>query len=225
MSGTARLDLAGFVLAGGRSSRMGRDKALLEFGGRPLVALAVERLRYVCSAVSILGDRADLAEYAQVLGDERAGVGPMGGIETALDHSKHSWNLFVPVDMPFLPVALLEKWVSEVLKEEKRGVRASVMSLDGVLQPMPCLLHRELAPPLKAAVTGGQYRILGAVREACGVESIRRKLLPEQVLLEIAVEELAPGEQAETLRRWFVNLNTPAEFEQAWESAQEDNHS
>src|SRR5271156_1644278 len=101
------LDVGGYVLAGGRSSRMGRDKALLELGGKPLALHAVTKLQRVCSDVHILSENRELSAYAPLVSDLHPGCGPIGGIEAAFAHSTHEWNLFLPVDMPFFPSALL----------------------------------------------------------------------------------------------------------------------
>ncbi len=105
------LDVGGYVLAGGRSSRMGRDKALLELGGKPLALHAVTKLQRVCSDVHILSGNMELAAYAPLVQDLHPGCGPIGGIEAALAHSYDEWNLFLPVDMPFFPSAFLSAWV------------------------------------------------------------------------------------------------------------------
>src|ERR1700730_11691463 len=104
-------DIGGYVLAGGKSSRMGRDKALLELAGKPLVLHAVVKLRRVCRDVHILSNRPQLEAYAPLVRDLHEGCGPLGGIEAALEHSQHDWNLFMPVDMPFLPSSFLFGWV------------------------------------------------------------------------------------------------------------------
>ena len=116
--------IGGFVLAGGRSSRMGRDKATLDLGGKPLVARAVEKLRRVCAEVKVLSGDPGLEAYAPVVRDLHADCGPMGGMEAALSSSGFDWNLFLPVDVPFLPAAYLEEWVRGTLPgAEERGAR------------------------------------------------------------------------------------------------------
>ena len=90
---------------------MGRDKALLELAGKPLVQHAVTKLGRVCADVHILSERQELANYAPLVGDLHRGCGPLGGIEAAFEHSQHEWNLFMPVDMPFLPTSFLSGWV------------------------------------------------------------------------------------------------------------------
>ena len=75
---------AGFVLAGGRSSRMGTDKALMLLGGRPLIAHALDILRGAGLSASLAGARAGLERFAQVVADEEPDRGPLGGICSAL---------------------------------------------------------------------------------------------------------------------------------------------
>ena len=85
----------GFVLAGGRSSRMGRDKALLQVGGRPLVAVALDKLRSIgVAAPRIAGALADLSSHAPVVPDLHPWCGPLSGIEAALAASSQATQSF-----------------------------------------------------------------------------------------------------------------------------------
>src|SRR5262249_15063317 len=101
------IDAVGLVLAGGQPRRMGTDKALVEFGGRPLVAHAVGILEAVGLKVFIAGARADarsrLASYAPVIPDREEGLGPLGGICSAFASTSAAWGVFLPVDIPLLP--------------------------------------------------------------------------------------------------------------------------
>jgi molybdopterin-guanine dinucleotide biosynthesis protein A len=93
------MDLSGFVLAGGRSSRMGRDKALLSWRGRTWLEHMVELLGTVADPVQVVG-RAPFP-------DRLPGLGPLSGIATGLEASSTDANMFVAVDMPFLTKDLL----------------------------------------------------------------------------------------------------------------------
>src|SRR5215475_7604470 len=86
---------------------MGKDKALERYGGRPLIEHAVGLLRAAGLDPHIVGVRPDLVEYAPVIEDLHPGCGPLGGIEAALVSSSSEWNVFLPVDLPFLPVVFL----------------------------------------------------------------------------------------------------------------------
>ena len=103
-------DAAGFVLAGGRSSRMGADKALVQFAGQPLVAHALEILREAgLSASDRWGSPQRLcAAFAPVVEDLDPDLGPLGGICAALaSTSAHAGRFFLPVDLPLLPASLV----------------------------------------------------------------------------------------------------------------------
>ena len=75
-----RLPIAAYVLAGGRSSRMGQDKALLPLAGKPLVEHMVAKLRRISDEVSILSNNPELARFAPLVPDLRESCGPLGGI-------------------------------------------------------------------------------------------------------------------------------------------------
>src|SRR6202790_4788062 len=101
----------GFVLAGGRSSRMGagpgKDKVFLEFGGQTLLDRALSVMGTVCDRVAIVGDPTKFAKYDSVVADIFPGCGSLAGIHAALVHSSAELNLMLAVDMPFVSVELL----------------------------------------------------------------------------------------------------------------------
>jgi molybdenum cofactor guanylyltransferase len=195
----------GWVLAGGASSRMGRDKALLEIGGRPLIALALEKLRALGLQPRIAGSRPDLAAFAPVVPDNFPGSGPLAGIVAALAASDADPNLFLPVDLPNLPVAFLS-WMAG--RAEASGAAATLPLLAGRPQPLCAVYHRSLLPGLRAALAAGQYKVIPAIETAARgaldtfeVEALASALIPE-------------GWPAHPpVRDWFRNLNTPEDYE------------
>src|SRR6202795_3081068 len=90
---------AGFILTGGKSSRMGVDKAFLEFRGLTLLARALATMRGVCDEVTIVGNVAKFASYGSAVEDLYPGCGPLAGIHAALLSSAAEWNLVMAVDM------------------------------------------------------------------------------------------------------------------------------
>jgi len=191
----------GYVLAGGKSSRMGRDKALLLLAGRPLIDHAVAKLREVCSDVFILSGVAELEVFAPLVRDVHPGCGPLGGIEAALLQATTEWNLFVPVDVPFLTVDLLRTWAAEVVSVG--SARVAMFTVDGLPQPTVCLLHREVLPYVQEAIERKEFKLLPALRGA-GM----------QLAVEMGVERVFLSRVAED-GALFVNLNTPEEFAEA----------
>jgi len=186
---TVLVSAAGFVLAGGRSTRMGQDKALLTLGGEPLVKRGVRKLSKVCAEVAIAGGAEDLTQFGRVIPDESAGCGPLGGIVAALEQSSFEWNLFLAVDAPFVPVSVLKALL--FMAAGSRGVCVMARA-QGVMQPLCAVYSREALAVLRQELAAGRWKVTRAI-EAAG---------PVKV---IDFDEAS----------WFANLNTPEEFAEA----------
>lgn len=183
---------AGFVLAGGRSSRMGQDKALLQFGGVTLVERCLGKLRAVCEEVAIAGGQPELGRYGRVIPDGASGCGPLGGIVAALEQSSREWNLFLPVDAPFVP----EECLRGMLLAAAEGDSDAVIARAGErLQPLCGVYSRGMLPVLRRELAEGRWKVAPALELAGRVR----------------VMDFADV-------KWFANLNTPAEFAEAEES-------
>ena len=98
-----------FVLAGGKSSRMGTDKSLLKLNGELLIEHALAIFRRAGLSAQIVGARCDLSQFSPVVPDHAptAGLGPLAGICSAISASNSAYAVFLPVDMPLVPAALI----------------------------------------------------------------------------------------------------------------------
>ena len=184
-----------FVLAGGRSTRMGQDKALLRVGGRCLIEWALEKM----PGARIAGARSDLSSFGSVVRDLHPDCGPLGGIEAALEASGSGLNVFLPVDMPLLPAAFLE-WL--VMRAERTGALATVPRILGRPQPLCAVYRRELLPSIRAGLAEGQYKVMAAV-------SRERDLDVFDVEMVASADRDLPGFSALPVYRWFHNCNSP----------------
>jgi len=189
MSDVRPIAAAGFVLAGGRSSRMGRDKALLTLGGEPLVQRAVGKLSEVCAEVAIAGGTEELMRFDRVIPDRFPGYGPLGGIVSALEQSPAEWNLFLSVDAPFVPVSCLKTLL--LMAAGFSGV-AVIARADDRMQPLCAVYSRKALTILEQELAAGRWKVLSAI-EAAG---------------DVKVMDFEDA-------RWFANLNTPEEFAEA----------
>ncbi|HEY0759346.1 MAG TPA: molybdenum cofactor guanylyltransferase [Acidisarcina sp.] len=201
-------DEEAFVLAGGRSSRMGRDKALLDLNGAPLIEHALAKLRSLGFEPRIVGCRPDLERFAPVIEDRRPGCGPLGGIEAALAVSRAERNLFLPVDLPLLPVAFLE-WM--LTRARTTGAALTVPSLTGRPQPLCSVLCRGLLPQISAAIEKGSFRVMDALSGTSPASQERAEIDL------FAVETIAPAQREWSYERplhtWFQNLNCPQDLD------------
>lgn len=187
--------IAAFVLAGGRSSRMGTDKALLELEGKPLLIRALEAARQVSFDTKIVGDPATLGSYGTVIQDIYRGRGPLGGIHAALTTSPSDWNLILAVDLPFLTLRFLQYLIAQ---SQRSAATVTVPSTDGFLHPLCGVYRRQFAPVAERALAEGRNKIDG--------------LFSEVSLRVISEGELHDNGLSDAM---FRNLNTPEEWEKA----------
>src|SRR5712692_4683262 len=125
--------VAAFVLAGGKSTRMGKDKAFLELGGRTLLAHALDLAGTVARDVRIVGEANKFAAFGSVVEDVYHERGPLGGIHAALASTTTELNLMLAVDLPFLQPEFLKYLISEA---RKTGALVTVPRAGGGLQPL-----------------------------------------------------------------------------------------
>jgi molybdopterin-guanine dinucleotide biosynthesis protein A len=197
-----------FVLAGGRSTRMGQDKALLLLEGWPLVKIALKKLRRLDTAPPrIAGARADLASYAPVVPDLHPDCGPLSGIEAALSATSRPLNLFLAVDIPLLPERFLA-WMLQ--RAEITGALMTVPRVNGQPQPLCAVYHRDLLSHISASLLAGEYKVMPVLTAAAGerVESIDVFDLERVAAANPALLGFSPL----PLYRWFHNCNTPEDM-------------
>jgi molybdenum cofactor guanylyltransferase len=200
-----------FILAGGQSTRMGRDKALIAFRGHHLIEHALAKLRNLGFSPRIAGTRSDLAEYAPVIPDNYPGSGPLAGIEAALAASDSGLNLFLPVDLPLLPIEFLD-WMTSRARES--SALATIPRLQGRPQPLCAVYHRNLLSCARAALAAGKPKVMRAVENAAVATNSKLDLFD----VETVAASLCPSTEwpaTPPLHRWFQNFNTPADLETA----------
>jgi molybdopterin-guanine dinucleotide biosynthesis protein A len=195
-----------FVLAGGQSRRMGRDKALLAFAGQPLIARALRILRDAALEPAIAGARSSLHACAPVVEDTRPDLGPLAGICAAFASTQARWCIFLPVDLPLLPASLLQYLL---LHAQITGSAVTLAAMNGFAQTFPVVLDRAVLPALDAELASGRRGCFSAFQAAA--ESL------QQPVAVLPVELLAQsGHVAHPARlpafRWFLNVNTPADL-------------
>jgi len=191
-------DLTAFILAGGKSSRMGADKALVMLDGRALLARALEVARFVTPEVRIVGDPAKFAQYGPVVQDGFRDCGPLGGIHAALRASDTDLNLILAVDMPFVSAGLLQYMIGRARAGQTPTV--TVPQVGGGWQPLCAMYRRDFAYVAEQALLAGRYKI--------------------DALFEVARTQVIGEEELEAAgfsTSMFRNLNTQEDLQAAQE--------
>jgi molybdenum cofactor guanylyltransferase len=193
--------IGGYVLAGGGSRRFGRDKALVEIDGEPMLARMIALLRGVPMAVKMIAGRGKYEGFGvEIVEDRWPGEGPLGGIITALEDSAKSaappeWSLVVSCDMPFLT----REWIA-FLCERAGKSEAQVVLAHSAHGPEPlCACWRtEAADTLREAFERGVRRVTQ------GISLLRAEVLDER-----------DWKRFDSDGRLFWNMNTQADYEEA----------
>jgi molybdenum cofactor guanylyltransferase len=157
MSGTEQSRM-GFVLAGGKSSRMGpnTDKAFLDFRGQTLLERALRVMGTVCERVTMVGDPAKLTNYGPVVADIFPGCGPLAGIHAALAHSHAEWNLMLAVDMPLVSRELLAFLFAAA---EASDAIITVPRTCRGFQPLCAVYRRDFCTAAERALRAEKYKV------------------------------------------------------------------
>lgn len=200
---------AGFVLAGGESRRMGRDKALVEFAGERLVERALRILREARIEARIAGAHADLEPFAPVIPDVEPCRGPLGGICAALAASAEQWAVFLPVDLPLLPEVLVTVMVR---RAQVSGTLVILSSVSGFAQTFPAVVDRAALPALENALKQGIGGCFAAFQAAAAGLGQRLAVLPVEYLAQTGQVTHPAGLPP---AMWFLNVNSPAELRRA----------
>lgn len=148
--------VSAFVLAGGKSSRMGADKAFVELGGRRLLDRALELAGAIASDVRIVGSAEKVARFGRVVEDEFPNCGPLGGIHAALRASQTELNFVLAVDLPFVEVGFLRYLLTEA--QASKAV-VTVPRAGGGWQPLCAVYRREFAAVAETALRQNRNKI------------------------------------------------------------------
>jgi molybdenum cofactor guanylyltransferase len=197
------LEVEGFILVGGASSRMGADKAGLRLGGRSFVERIAAALRSVTENIRLVGARDERDSLGfPVVRDVYAKWGALGGLHAALASASSPWAAVVACDLPFVTGELFVRLAS--LRENFDAVVP--LQPCGRLQPLCALYRRETCQPrAEELIAAGERR-------------------PRRLLLEVNARRVEPGELADLAHAalFFTNVNTPEDFAQARERMKDE---
>ena len=202
-------DAAAFVLAGGESSRMGSDKALITLAGKPLIEHSLAILRETGFSPTIAGARSRLESFASVIEDRAHGHGPLAGVCAALASTDAKWAVILSIDLPFVPSSLIAYMLHRAEIDDSVAVAPSV---SGFPQTFPVVVARAALPMIEQELEAGRSGCFASIRSVC--DRLRR---PMAVL---PVEMLAQSGHVADKRGlppalWFLNVNSPADLARA----------
>lgn len=180
--------ITGVILAGGKNSRMGSDKGMLEVEGKKIVERTIEVMKSLVQEVIIISngtnyDKLGYTVYKDIIKD----AGPMGGIHAALQFSKTDKILVVSCDMPFISKEIL----SAILRESNKG-EIIIPEHDGMLEPLCAIYSKPCSGKLEELLKEGKWRMQDSLKYF----KVKQVNFPDHELPD----------------HYFLNVNTPAEY-------------
>ena len=199
---TNGVSIAGFILAGGESSRMGVDKGLLRIAGEPMIVRAARLVESVVGAPAMVVGTPEKYHGLglRAIADDWPGFGPLGGIATALRASDADWNLIVACDLPYLT----REWLEYLLRRARDSAEEAVVPMNTTpenkrgAEPLCAVYHKGCEPMLRRALERGVRKVTDGLAE-----------------LRVEVIEPAEWKGFDSDGLLFKNVNTPADYEQA----------
>jgi len=158
------MQAAGFVLVGGHSSRMGRDKALLPLKSGFLIQEVTAMVAGAAGTAALIGEPERYRHLGlDCLRDLRHGMGPLAGIEAALESGRGELNLIVACDMPGLETDWLRRLLLNARESDALCVASSERS--GVVHPLCAVYRSNCLPAVRRALDAGRLRLLDLLHE------------------------------------------------------------
>ncbi len=178
--------VTGIILAGGSSSRMGFDKGLADFCGKPIVQYSIDTLQQLCSRIIISSNSPSYQQLGfPVHNDILPGAGPMGGIYSSLLHSETDHNLVLSCDTPFVTPALMQR-----LLDTSEGYQVVLpASKPGFAEPLIGYYHKNNTTAMLRFIECGNVKLIDYI-ETTFYRFIPMYSDPDQ----------------------FININTPEDF-------------
>jgi molybdopterin-guanine dinucleotide biosynthesis protein A len=187
-------NITGIILAGGKSTRMGVDKAFLKIGERTVIEEIFSRFENIFSRIIIVANEIEKFNFlgAQITSDIVPSKGPLGGIYTGLIKSNSFYNFVTACDMPFL-----RQDVVEYILGQRSGWDVIVPEYRGRLEPLCAVYSKNCIKPIENQLGQNNLKIRSFF------QYVRAKTLVEQEISQFAPEGIC-----------FANINTVQDYEQ-----------
>ena len=186
--------MTAIILAGGKSSRMGTDKAFLKIGNQPLIKRQIGLLRKLFKKIIIVTNT--LPKYRgykgiKIIPDIIPHRGPLGGIYSGLIASRSFYNFVVACDMPFLNIELLRHMLSRI-----KGYDVIVARYKGEIEPLSAIYSKDCIRPIKEQLDKNNLKIRDLFKK------VKVKVIKESEVIKFDSQAFS-----------FLNINTLDEYQ------------
>lgn len=180
------------ILAGGKSSRIGQNKAFLKFANSTLIEHLIDKMQEITKEIVLVTNQPELYADFQVkcITDEIKGKGPLGGLHAGLKSSKAWLNFVVACDMPFINPELIS-----YMFEYTKGYDVVVPYVNNKLEPLHAIYSKQCIIPIEKCLVNDQRKLISFYAQ------VRVKYLTERYLSHFNLAQV------------FYNINTPDDYQ------------
>lgn len=149
-------NITGIVIAGGKSSRMGTNKALIKYNGKMLIEHTISIIQPLVTKIIISSNVSILKSKYQNIADTIIGIGPIGGLYSSMLESDTELNLIIPCDVPHVKTELYQQLI-----ENSHNVDAVIPRLpNGKLEPLVASYNKSILPIIEHSINNGDYKLI-----------------------------------------------------------------
>jgi len=188
--------LTGIILSGGKSVRMGRDKAFIEIDGIPIIQRIYDIFQKIFTEIIIVTNQKEFYSgfKAKIVSDLIINNGALGGLYTGLFFSSNPYSFCVACDMPFLKESMIQYLIKQANEYDVIVPRTE----DG-LQPLHAVYSKNCLESIKNIIGIGKYKIIDFY------PLVKTKIIEESEFISLDIN-------LNLMRESFVNINTPGEL-------------
>jgi molybdopterin-guanine dinucleotide biosynthesis protein A len=194
-------EVTAFIIAGGKSSRMGKDKAFLEIKGKMLIDHAILQAHSVADDIFIVGPKEKFGAFGRIVTDIYPDCGPLGGIHAGLNRSRTNLSLMLALDTPFITPDFFKFLVSEA---KSSNAAVTVPRTKDGLQPLCAVYSHDFFEIAQNALEAGEYKIDPLFSKA------------KTLIIDLSRQDLSdPGTYPQFDVAMFHNINSPEDAARA----------
>ena len=153
--------MTGIIIAGGKSSRMGQDKAFIQYNGKQLIEHAIDLLTGFCNQIIISTNKPERYQHFnfKIVPDMLEGIGPLGGLHATLSATESATNIVIPCDMPHITKNL----IAHLLKQHKPNY-ITVPVHHGFLEPLCAIYPNKALATIEKMINSGNYKLYNLLK-------------------------------------------------------------
>jgi molybdopterin-guanine dinucleotide biosynthesis protein A len=156
MNSEEKSKVSGFILAGGKSSRMGTDKSLLSIQNVPLLKRMIDLIDPFCFNVAVSGQNQEYSVFnVDLIPDLFDGCGPIAGLYSSLKYSSTEWNLIVSVDVPFVNEELISLLLAGAVRCD-----CVIPQHESGIEPLIAVYNKSSIPVIEEMIYSGDFKLM-----------------------------------------------------------------